>query len=438
MKRMMFKTALLAAVVLSQVAIASADLKLKTKVTTMGHSYESTVYIKASRQRSEMMGSMVTIYQCDQSRSIMLNDRARTYLINLVEPDTSQEEQPSARTNRQPEPEPNTETRKGGTVTYVSTITDTGERKKIFGFTARHLKTTMTKEASPDACDPKPMKIETDGWYIDFEYHLDCLTGRPQTAMTSRPEKPECEDRIRFRRVGSGRLGYPLNVTTTIYSEDGKTYSTSTEVVELSTATLEDALFEIPEGYTEAKNYSELMGVPSMGDAMRGRRNQTPPAEMPAADPGSKQAGVLRVGVAGLNNKTGEAISTPGLVEKLRSSISDANVEAVALDAVSPGDAEAEAKQKECDYILYTEITSVKKPSTASKVGGILGRRAGIGGGDKYESKIDYRLVPVGSSGTPILTSSSSGKETGAVEAAVSAALDREARDVVNAVKNQK
>src|ERR1035438_4260606 len=34
--------------------IASADLKIKTRTTMMGHTSESTVYIKGARQRSEM------------------------------------------------------------------------------------------------------------------------------------------------------------------------------------------------------------------------------------------------------------------------------------------------------------------------------------------------------------------------------------------------
>ena len=34
--------------------LASADLKIKTRTTVMGHSTESTVYIKGSRERTEM------------------------------------------------------------------------------------------------------------------------------------------------------------------------------------------------------------------------------------------------------------------------------------------------------------------------------------------------------------------------------------------------
>src|ERR1700739_1558675 len=49
--------------------LASADSKITTRNTTMGHSSESTVYIKGARERTEgaTMGpgaSLVTIMQC--------------------------------------------------------------------------------------------------------------------------------------------------------------------------------------------------------------------------------------------------------------------------------------------------------------------------------------------------------------------------------------
>ena len=53
---------------------ASADLKIKTRTTVMGHSTESTVYIKGSRERTEMSfggrGGSVSILQCDQKRMV--------------------------------------------------------------------------------------------------------------------------------------------------------------------------------------------------------------------------------------------------------------------------------------------------------------------------------------------------------------------------------
>src|ERR1035437_1747526 len=56
--------------------IASADLKIKTRTTVMGHSTESTVYIKGGRQRTETSfgghGGSGSIIQCDQKRMITI------------------------------------------------------------------------------------------------------------------------------------------------------------------------------------------------------------------------------------------------------------------------------------------------------------------------------------------------------------------------------
>src|SRR5271165_1768844 len=56
---------------------AAADLKIKTRTTVMGHTTESTVYIKGGRERSEMSygghGGSVSIMQCDQKRMITIS-----------------------------------------------------------------------------------------------------------------------------------------------------------------------------------------------------------------------------------------------------------------------------------------------------------------------------------------------------------------------------
>src|SRR5260370_7157043 len=66
----------------------SADIKIKTKRETMGHASEDTVYIKGARERTEMgtmMGmnvNIISIFHCDNNRSIHLNPANNTYLIS--------------------------------------------------------------------------------------------------------------------------------------------------------------------------------------------------------------------------------------------------------------------------------------------------------------------------------------------------------------------
>lgn len=425
------------ALILSLVAAtsASADIKMKTKNTSSGNTSEGTIYIKGARQRSnQSFGAgfeMVTITQCDLKRTVQINDKARTYMVT---PMASESTSTTTAEKQPPRTSQPTTTRRGGVVTYISTMTDTGERKKMFGFTARHIKTSMNVESSPDACSPSRMRMESDGWYIDLEFSFNCDLDKPSVAPVPQTVRPECQDEIRFKRSGTAKLGYPILVTTTIYLDGGQTHTSTTEVVELTTTPLDASLFEVPAGYTEAKDYQALMGMPSVESMVRGRPTTQPEAET-AATGGAKRPGTIRVGVVSIANKTDRSPSVASLRSRLIGSITQSDVDAVPLDSRTAADIEAEAKQKECDYILYTDVTLLK---TSGKVGGLLGRATGVGGlKERVESRLDYRLFPVGNT-SPQLTSSASAKEEGSEDASLSTAAGQEARAVVAEVRKRK
>jgi hypothetical protein len=109
-------------------------------------------------------------------------------------------------------------------------------------------------------------------------------------------------------------------------------------------------------------------------------------------------------------------------------------IDAVALNASSPSEAAIEAKAKECAYVLYTDISTLKTASAGKKLGGLLGRAAGVGSGDggKSEAKLDFRLIATGSS-SPTVQSSASGKED-SDQASISTAIESEAKAVASAV----
>ncbi|MEK6300954.1 MAG: hypothetical protein AABO41_09555 [Acidobacteriota bacterium] len=423
----------------STVSTASADIKMKTKNTSPGNTSEGTIYIKGVRQRSsQSYGAgfeMVTITQCDLKRTVQINDKARTYMVTPMVSATS----PSTTTGEKQAPSANqpTTTRRGGVVTYHSTITDTGERKKMFGFNARHIKSSMMVESSPDACYPSRMRIETDGWYIDFEFNFECDSDKPLVAgAPGGGGRPDCRDEIRFKRSGAGKMGYPILVTTTVYLDGGQTSVSTTEVVELTTTPSDAALFEVPTGYTEAKDYQELMGMPSVESITQsGRRPTVPQANDEASVAAVKQPGKIRVGVVTIANKTDRSPSLYNLRSRLISNIIDADVDAVPLDSRTPAEIEAEAKQKSCDYILYTDIALLK---TSGKVGGLLGRATGVGGvKEKVEARLDFRLFPVSSS-TAVLTSSATAKDESSEDASLSLAAGQEGRAVVVEVRKRK
>ncbi len=422
----------------------SGDFKITFKQNMGGQEMQSTTMIKGLRERNETSMNMagmpagmnmgqVNITQCDMKRTIQINDRARKYMISPMDTDSGE-----GVSSADMGPSTSGGSRRGGVVTMTINTVDTGERKEMFGFTARHLKQTMMSQSSPDACQQQNMKIERDGWYINLEYGLNCGSERPpQTGRMTAPQG--CRDRYQFKHTGPSNLGYPLIETTTIYGTDGSAMTTMTkEVVELSRQPLDAAIFDVPAGYTEAKSQQEMYAAPSMAEIMAMSRQQSgetssgqPSMGMPSTSTATARA---KVGVVEFNNKAKASVSTDSLRQQLIATLNGDGIDAIALNASSPSEAAIEAKAKGCTYILYTDISTFKAPSTGKKIGGLLGRATGVGSGEvgKAEAKLDYRLVPVGST-SPKLQSSASGKEETS-DASVNAALQDEARAVVGAV----
>ena len=48
-----------------------------------------------------------------------------------------------------------------------SSVTDTGERKTLYGYPARHLKAKVEVKSSDNACTQVNQQYELDGWYAD-------------------------------------------------------------------------------------------------------------------------------------------------------------------------------------------------------------------------------------------------------------------------------
>src|ERR1051325_229520 len=126
----------------------TGDFKITVKTTVAGQSTESTTMIRGARERSETsMGApgfstkTVNITQCDLRRTIQINDSARKYSITPMDADSSSS---SNDTSAVAAPPAASASRSGGVVTITANTVDTGERRDMFGFTARHLKRTAT------------------------------------------------------------------------------------------------------------------------------------------------------------------------------------------------------------------------------------------------------------------------------------------------------
>ncbi|MCA1615638.1 MAG: DUF4412 domain-containing protein [Acidobacteria bacterium] len=452
MRHKLFQLASAVLILTAAAASARADLRIKQRMSVSGQSMESEVAIKGQRQRTEQQigpgMKSVTVMQCDLKRMLNIGEATRKYTVTPLGGDADGGAETSAPAASPTRPAP-TAARRGGVVTYVMTMTDTGERKQMLGFTVRRIKTVTKSEASPDACQKDTVHYETDGWYVDFEFNFSCLTESQGGGASYAGARPECQDRVRYRRAGTAKLGYPVHLTSTFYKDGQPQFVSTTEVLSIERATLDAALFDVPAGYTEARDARELYDVSAMmaaaqagagGDddnADAGGRTGAGAAATATAAPasvGAKRAGVVRIGVIPPSNKSDKSVGIDALRAGLIANLTGANVEAVALEATSPGGLEAEAKSKECDFLLYTDFVSVKQ-SAASKIGGFMSRATGAGAGsEKYEARIEFSLVAAGSS-APLLEANAAAKEDGSPDAALAAALRREAQTVLAKVR---
>lgn len=413
----------------------TGDFKITSRMTVAGQSTQSTTMIKGKRERTETSinagaysMTTVNITQCDMRRTVQLNDKARKYIITPMDLDDA----PNTRTA--PGAVRGGASQRGGVITMSINTVDTGERKEIFGFTARHLKRTMTFQSSPDACNPQQMKMETDGWYINLEYGLNCGSMKPQQPNYG-ADTSGCRDRYEYKITGPQNIGFPLVETTTMYGADGSVTTTITkEVTEISRQTLDAALFDIPAGYTEAKSQQDMYPGPSMAEITSSSRQDSGQTEEGSNNSTAGTTAKVRVGIAQFNNKTKTSASTDSLRDQLVAALTNQGIDAVALNASSPSEAVIEAQAKGCAYILYTDIATLKAPSTGKKLGGLLGRATGVGSGDggKAEVRLDYRLVPT--AGSTVLTQSSAAAKEETQEATLTSAIQTEARAVAGAV----
>ncbi|HEX2270974.1 MAG TPA: hypothetical protein VHH35_15625, partial [Pyrinomonadaceae bacterium] len=277
--------------------VASADTKVKSRQTSGGQTYENTSYIKGKRQRSELSnGQMILVQQCDLRRNIQIMPQAKAYIIQPYDEATN-----STTTGRANPGQPGATTR-GGIVTSIVTTKDTGERKQMFGYTARHIITTMETQSSPDACTQMKSKMQIDGWYIDAAFALDCDSGLAYKSYTP-PQSGGCQDRYVTKQVGTAKKGYPVWEKTTIFdpATGAESFSTINEVVEFSNATLDPSLFDIPEGYREVKDFASAFSAapPATSNNESTETNTRPetnntPEPKPKSDPIKKVNRALR------------------------------------------------------------------------------------------------------------------------------------------------
>ncbi len=418
------------------------DLHVKKLVTVGGYTVSTTESsIKGARERDVTQGpngNTITLRQCDLKRTLTLNEQAQAYYVTS-DPQDENAARAAALATGAPVPEAS-----GGKITVTTTVTDTGERKTLFGFPARHLKGKISQESSPDACTKVSQSFDIDGWFADLpKTQAGCSTVAPPV-----PQGSGCHDTVAAKKVGSGRLGYPIEENITIPNPDGTTTTVTTRVSELSKQELPAEMFDVPPGYRQVNSLAELNGTPQMPqvaqgavasppaygqpqptpqinrpsmaqmmnpitgpaaqlsmqqqamammqgmgnvNAMGGIGNHQPAAAQVAAPQalGPKAPGKIRVGIAppdaqlGQGNNAGADYSTPIRNAEV-ALMSGPAVEIAALDSHVAMQLQAEAQQKQCDYILFSSVV-VKHASSGgfgrfAKMGSMAASMTPMGG----------------------------------------------------------
>jgi hypothetical protein len=330
---------------------APQDVRFKTTYTTGDQKTETVTFVKGARERFEFQ-DMVLLNQHDEKRTIQISRAANTYLVT---PEGAPPVPPAAAT---PAKAP-------GVVMVTTTIVDTGERKDLFGQQARHVKTMIDKQPMPGACDATKQRIETDGWYVDAP---KAMTSQPQADPSGGAAAGACLDQITASHNGDpAALGFPLGYTTTIIGGDGKPSVVSMEVTEFEVTTLDQALFEIPQGLNAAINPQELSKALSDANEAKLVAADSTPAPVPVA----RTPGVVRIGVPEFTNKTTQTVDTRGLRSRLITELVVAKFDAVPMAAAPQPELQKRAAELGYDYVLLAEVAELKV-SKPGALGGML------------------------------------------------------------------
>jgi hypothetical protein len=449
MRKPLFYFVAILIIVLSAGNVAHAQqYKIRQSTNMMSMKTESTIYVKGMRKRTEpgaMMGmpaQPTTIEQCDLQRTIKINDKKKLYFIEPFSKETEEvideDVKPVTPVKNKPVVA-KTDPQTGGIIYMWYNITDTGERKKMSGFTARHVWTSQKIKPSPNACSMKDsIIIKTDGWYIDLPQFNCPVHYRPANAAMppNQNQKPDCVDKFETHRSGKGKLGFPLTETRTIImgNKGAQTseFTTSLETLEFSTAKLDSMFFEIPLGYTETKNEADLQDKFDMNEMMKQYKNQDPSKMNVTTIPtttadGEKQVGSIRIGVYEPKGDEQVQTSAPALQKHMINSLMGGGIEAVAISS------EEDAKNLNCDYTLASDFIKIK---SASKVGGFIKaiKNADPNASSSFNIEAAQTLVKL-SDGSIRLQPNMNGKYDGKIDDAAGKALDDGCRQVLKELK---
>lgn len=340
--------------------------KVVSRYVADGVETQTTVYATGKRQRVELPGGTAVITQCDLSRAVQVNDRAKAYAIVPFAA-------PAAAAGAEPKP--------GASVLVKTTGTDTGERRELFGQQARRLKLVTITEPSPQACDKKKGRIETDGWFADIPDLQECAGAKVLRA--SAEPAGTCRDPRVEEHSGIQISGFPLAYSVVAFDGAGKEISKlAVEVTALTREDLSAPLFDPP------SDFAALADADAVTAAARR-------VELEALGATPKLAGMIRIGVPPPGDRSGKGVAADTMRSELLEGLSSRPFEAIPLSASTPEEQQAEARRKECDFVIRAELGTLKT-STPGRVGGLVRRASGGGSPTEiHEADVALELIPV-------------------------------------------
>jgi len=322
----------------------------------------STEFIKGARQRTDMpveqqsmTGRMqkvtyTTIVQCDKQKRISFNTKKKAYFTEPIVGGVPSSDVKGSK--------------KGGTVVLTGVVTDTGERAKLFGYDAKHLKQVYTITPGPNSCQKDTLKVEMDGWYADLPGFSCPIRRKPSEFQMD----SKCFDDVEYRMKGEV-TGFPLKEIKTINMQ-GMSMNVEDEVVEILKVALADSLFEPPADFKAANTLKEVeddsegpAGTfdPTV-DTTPQTSSGTPTLSVPRAGvekqgTGAKRAGVIRIGIIKPSVQLADKDSgdsalsvSDAIAAVFEERLTKPNVEVVRVAS------ESEAKNGEFDYVIQVSI----------------------------------------------------------------------------------
>jgi hypothetical protein len=403
-----------------------ADWKITQKMKVSGEEAggrTSTIYQKGVRQRREdkidmgaeandpevlammeQMGqSMPTlptqVSQCDLKQDLYINEKNRAYFIDYYDWSTLPPEKLQRR--------PNQKMVIKGTVTTDTVLTDSGRRQQMFGLPARWLKVVQTIEQSADSCDGySQSKIEQEGWFVTLSLESEsCPIKRPPS------ESGGCRPRLIVKRAQNP--GIMITGTMRIYEGAKVGAAFEIETTELSKATLDPALFDIPKDFVEVDSQQEL-------NVKRGKIDTS--AKTVYSDGSGSKVKVKTIAVDFFSGSASKLDQN-----ELRGYISS-KITAAGMSGF-PINSQSELASGNFANVIGVEITKIKE-SGASKIGGLFGKVTGAEDAAKLGNTSAEIVVTVyGNDGKTVVATAPAradvkGKGNDAVKAAIDQVID--------------